>query len=207
MAETRVLGDRYEIKSLLGTGGMASVYLGTDRVLDRPVAVKVLSRQFANDATFVERFRREAQAAAALNHPNVVSVFDTGSDGDIQYIVMEYVQGRSLSDIIRDEGPLLPERAAEIAEGVAAGLSFAHRAGLVHRDIKPANVMITPTGDVKVMDFGIARAQTADSLTRTESVLGTATYFSPEQAKGEGVDARSDIYALGCVLNEMLTGR
>jgi eukaryotic-like serine/threonine-protein kinase len=207
MAQTRILGDRYEIRSLLGTGGMASVYLGYDRVLDRPVAVKVLSRQFANDATFVERFRREAQAAAALNHPNVVSVFDTGSDGDIHYIVMEYVQGRTLSDIIRDEGPLLPERAAEIAEGMAAALSFAHRAGLVHRDVKPANVMITPSGDVKVMDFGIARAQTGDSLTRTESVLGTATYFSPEQAKGEAVDARSDIYALGVVLNEMLTGR
>jgi eukaryotic-like serine/threonine-protein kinase len=207
MAETRVLGDRYEIRSLLGTGGMASVYLGTDRVLDRPVAVKVLARQFAGDASFVERFRREAQAAAALNHPNVVSVYDTGDDGDVHYIVMEYVQGRTLADVIRDEGPLLPQRAAEIAEGVAAALAFAHRAGLVHRDVKPANVMITPTGDVKVMDFGIARAQTGDSLTRTESVLGTATYFSPEQAKGEGVDARSDIYALGCVLWEMLAGR
>jgi serine/threonine-protein kinase len=207
MAETRVLGDRYEIRSLLGTGGMASVYLGTDRVLDRPVAVKVLARQFAADASFVERFRREAQSAAGLNHPNIVSVFDTGSDGDVHYIVMEYVQGHTLADVIRDQGPLLPERAAEIAEGVAAALAFAHRAGLVHRDVKPANVMITSTGDVKVMDFGIARAQAGDSLTRTESVLGTATYFSPEQAKGEGVDARSDIYALGCVLFEMLAGR
>src|SRR5437899_2878717 len=207
MAETRRLGERYEIGSLLGSGGMASVYLGTDRVLNRPVAIKVLARQFAGDATFVERFRREAQAAAALNHPNVVSVFDTGSDGDVHYIVMEYVQGRTLADLNRDEGPLLPERAAEIAEGVAAALAFSHRAGLVHRDVKPANVMITPAGDVKVMDFGIARAQAADSLTRTESVLGTATYFSPEQATGEGVDARSDIYALGCVLYEMLTGR
>jgi serine/threonine-protein kinase len=207
MAETRVLGNRYEIRSLLGTGGMASVYLGTDRVLDRPVAVKVLARQFAGDASFVERFRREAQAAAGLNHPNLVSVFDTGSDGDIHYIVMEYVQGRTLADVIRDEGPLHPQRAAEVAEGVAAALAFAHRAGLVHRDVKPANVMITTSGDVKVMDFGIARAQSGDSLTRTESVLGTATYFSPEQAKGESVDARSDIYALGCVLWEMLGGR
>jgi len=206
MAQQTVLGGRYEVTSLLGRGGMASVYLATDRVLGRQVAVKVLSKQFAADASFVERFRREAQAAASLSHPNVVGVYDTGSDGNVHYIVMEYVQGRTLADIIRAEGPLLPERAAEIAGGVAAALAFSHRAGIVHRDVKPANIMITRSGDIKVMDFGIARAQAGDSLTRTQTVLGTATYFSPEQAQGESVDARSDIYALGCVLYEMMTG-
>jgi serine/threonine-protein kinase len=185
---------------------MAKVFKGQDRVLDRTVAVKVLSPQFAGDDQFVARFRREAQAAAALNHGNIVSVFDTGSQGDIHYIVMEYVQGRTLRDIIRNEGPLLPERAAEIAHAVAGALAAAHQAGLVHRDIKPGNIMLTPTGEVKVMDFGIARTATGDTLTQTAAVLGTASYLSPEQAQGEPVDARSDIYSLGCVLYEMLSG-
>jgi predicted Ser/Thr protein kinase len=202
---TRLLGGRYEIHSVLGRGGMAEVYLGTDRVLGRQVAVKVLERQFARDASFVARFRREAQSAAALNHPNVVNVFDTGSDDGTHFIVMEYVQGKTLSQVIKD-APLLPERAVEIAQAVAEALAFAHENGIIHRDVKPGNIMLTQSGDVKVMDFGIARATTSESLTQTATVLGTATYFSPEQAQGAPVDARSDVYSLGCVLYEMLTG-
>ena len=202
----QVLSDRYEIDSVLGQGGMAEVYLGRDKVLGRPVAVKVLGSQFARDRPFVVRFRREAQAAAALNHPNVVSVFDTGSDDGTHFIVMEYVQGKTLAQVLREGGRILPERAAEIAQAVAEALAFAHAAGIIHRDVKPGNIMLTPSGDVKVMDFGIARATTSETLTATATVLGTATYFSPEQAQGEPVDARSDIYSLGCVLYEMLTG-
>jgi beta-lactam-binding protein with PASTA domain/predicted Ser/Thr protein kinase len=202
----RVLGDRYEVEGVLGQGGMAKVFKSRDRILGRPVAVKVLSPQFAGDQQFVARFRREAQAAAGLNHPNIVSVFDTGSQGDVHYIVMEYVEGRTLRDVIRSEGPLMPERAAEIAAAVARALSAAHQTGLVHRDIKPGNIMITSDGQVKVMDFGIARTATGDTLTQTAAVLGTASYLSPEQAQGEPVDARSDIYSLGCVLYEMLIG-
>src|SRR4051812_44313564 len=185
---------------------MAQVYRGTDTVLNRTVAIKVLGPQYAQDEGFVERFRREAQAAARLNHPNVVSVFDTGSDGPVHYIVMEYVAGRTLAEGVKAEGHLMPERAAEIAAQVATALSFAHAAGIVHRDVKPGNIMITPGGEVKVMDFGIARAASAEPLTQTATVLGTASYLSPEQAQGEPVDARSDIYSLGIVLYEMLTG-
>jgi beta-lactam-binding protein with PASTA domain/predicted Ser/Thr protein kinase len=203
----RVLGDRYEVEQLLGQGGMARVFRGTDRVLNRTVAVKVLSPQFASDDQFVARFRREAQAAAALNHPNIVSVYDTGDQSDVHYIVMEYVEGRTLRDVIRQEGPILPERASEIGQAVARALAAAHEAGLVHRDIKPGNIMLTRDGQVKVMDFGIARTSTGDTLTQTAAVLGTASYLSPEQAQGSTVDARSDIYSLGCVLYEMLTGR
>jgi predicted Ser/Thr protein kinase len=205
MADQKVLGGRYEIDSVLGQGGMAEVYLGTDRLLGRRVAVKVLGSHFARDTSFVTRFRREAQAAAALNHPNVVSVFDTGSDDGTHYIVLEYIQGKTLARVIREDAPLLPQRAVEIVDSVAAGISFAHRNGIIHRDIKPGNIMLTPSGDVKVMDFGIARATASDSITQTATVLGTAAYFSPEQAQGGPVDARSDIYSLGCVLYEMLT--
>jgi eukaryotic-like serine/threonine-protein kinase len=205
--QKRVLAGRYEIDALLGQGGMARVFRGTDRVLDRTVAIKVLSPQFADDDQFVTRFRREAQAAAGLNHPNIVSVYDTGDQGDVHFIVMEYIEGRTLRDVIRSEGPLLPERAAEIGEAVARALSTAHQAGLVHRDIKPGNIMLTRDGEVKVMDFGIARTSTGDTLTQTAAVLGTASYLSPEQAQGLTVDARSDLYSLGCVLYEMLTAR
>ena len=203
----RVLNGRYEIEELLGQGGMARVFRGTDGVLGRNVAVKVLSPQYAGDDQFVARFRREAQAAAGLNHPNIVSVYDTGSQGDVHYIVMEYVEGRTLRDVIRQEGPILPERVSEIGQAVARALAAAHEAGLVHRDIKPGNIMLTRDGEVKVMDFGIARTSTGDTLTQTAAVLGTASYLSPEQAQGAAVDARSDIYSLGCVLYEMLTGR
>ncbi|TMK78384.1 MAG: Stk1 family PASTA domain-containing Ser/Thr kinase, partial [Actinobacteria bacterium] len=206
LAKGTVLASRYALDGLLGHGGMADVYHGTDQVLGRQVAVKVLGPQFARDQSFVARFRREAQAAAALNHPNLVSVFDTGSDDGTHYIVMEYVAGTTLAKVIRDEGPLPADRAATIALAVTRALAFAHRAGLVHRDVKPANIMLSSEGAVKVMDFGIARTTNGESLTQTAAVLGTATYFSPEQAQGEAVDARSDIYALGCVLFEMLTG-
>jgi beta-lactam-binding protein with PASTA domain/tRNA A-37 threonylcarbamoyl transferase component Bud32 len=203
----RVLNGRYEIEELLGQGGMARVFRGTDTVLGRRVAIKVLSPQYAGDHQFVARFRREAQAAAALNHPNIVSVYDTGDQGDVHYIVMEYVEGRTIRDVLRQEGPILSDRAAEIGQAVCRALAAAHQAGLVHRDIKPGNVMLTRDGEVKVMDFGIARTSTGDTLTQTAAVLGTASYLSPEQAQGSAVDARSDIYSLGCVLYEMVTGR
>ncbi|HEX9891878.1 MAG TPA: Stk1 family PASTA domain-containing Ser/Thr kinase [Actinomycetota bacterium] len=203
----RVLAGRYQIEGAVGEGGMAKVFRGTDTVLGRTVAVKVLAPQFARDGQFVERFRREAQASAGLNHPNIVSVFDTGSENGIHYIVMEFLEGRTLKQVIAEEGRLHPDRASEIAEGVAKALGAAHAQGLVHRDVKPGNIMLTPQGEVKVMDFGIARVTTGEALTQTATVLGTASYFSPEQAKGEAVDARSDIYAVGCVLYEMLTGR
>src|SRR5579875_1077405 len=204
----RVFSERYELTHLVARGGMAEVYRAQDRLLDRPVALKVLFPELSVDRAFVERFRREAQAAARLSHPNIVPVFDWGEDAGAYFIVMEYVEGRPLSAVLRESGPLDPARAAEIASQVAAALASAHRHGVVHRDIKPGNVLITDDGQVKVTDFGIARAvNTEDSLTQTGAVMGTATYFSPEQAEGLGVDARSDIYSLGVVLFEMLTGR
>ncbi len=205
-----MFNDRYEMHRRLARGGMSDVYLAKDLLLDRPVAVKVLFPEFAKDPTFVERFRREAQAAANLNHPNIVAVYDWGQQSGTYFIVMEYIEGRSLSDIVRTDGPLHPRRAAEITADVAAALGFAHRNGVVHRDIKPGNILISPSGQVKVADFGIAQAITGGTeanLTQAGAVMGTATYFSPEQAQGKTVDPRSDLYSLGCVLYEMLTTR
>ncbi len=204
-----VFNGRYELHRQVARGGMADVYLARDLLLDRPVAVKVLFDEFADDPNFVERFRREAQAAANLNHPNIVSVYDWGEEGGTYFIVMEYVEGRSLAEIIRTEGPLHPDRAADIATDVTAALGFAHRNGLVHRDVKPGNVLVTPSGQVKVADFGIATAIAGaqHDLTQAGTVMGTATYFSPEQAQGRQVDPRSDLYSLGVVLYEMLLGR
>ncbi len=203
-----VLNGRYELHRRIARGGMADVFLAKDQLLDRPVAVKVLFPQYAAEPTFVARFRREAQAAANLNHPNIVAVYDWGEHQGTYFIVMEYVEGRTLADIIAAEGPLHPERAADIASEVAVALSFAHRNGTVHRDVKPGNIMITQAGQIKVADFGIARAfgGSDDELTQTGSVMGTATYFSPEQAQGRTVDPRSDLYSLGVVLFEMVVG-
>jgi len=204
----RVLSGRYELSHLVARGGMAEVYRARDQLLDRPVALKVLFPELSVDRSFVERFRREAQAAANLSHPNIVPVFDWGEDSGTYFIVMEFVDGRALSSILRTAGPLHPDRAAEIAADVAGALAYAHRHGVVHRDVKPGNVLITEEGTIKVTDFGIARAvNTEESLTQTGAVMGTATYFSPEQAEGMGVDSRSDIYSLGVVLFEMVTGR
>ncbi len=206
----QTFGGRYSVIERAGTGGMAEVYRANDNLLGRVVAVKVLSARLSTDETFVERFHREAKAVANLNHPNVVSLYDFGADGTTYYIVMEYIDGKSLADIIQADGPLMPERAAEIAIDVSRALERAHQAGLVHRDIKSSNIMLNSSGQTKVTDFGIARALSRDGeqdMTQTGMVIGTAAYLSPEQAQGNPVDQRSDVYSLGCVLYEMLGGR
>ncbi|MEU6535594.1 Stk1 family PASTA domain-containing Ser/Thr kinase [Streptomyces sp. NPDC047000] len=213
MEEPRRLGGRYELGQVLGRGGMAEVYLAHDTRLGRTVAVKTLRVDLARDPSFQARFRREAQSAASLNHPAIVAVYDTGEDYidgvSIPYIVMEYVEGSTLRELLHSGRRLLPERSMEMTIGILQGLEYAHRSGIVHRDIKPANVMLTRTGQVKVMDFGIARAMgdSGMTMTQTAAVIGTAQYLSPEQAKGEQVDARSDLYSTGCLLYELLTVR
>ncbi|HEX7354798.1 MAG TPA: Stk1 family PASTA domain-containing Ser/Thr kinase [Mycobacteriales bacterium] len=208
MPDDRLYGGRYELGEELGFGGMAEVFRARDTRLGRDVAVKVLRADLARDPAFLQRFQREAQAAANLNHANIVGVYDTGEQDGVPYIVMELVTGRTLRDVIANDGRLLPRRALEIVGEICAALDYSHRQGIVHRDIKPANVMLTPSGDVKVMDFGIARAASAASatMTQTAQILGTAQYLSPEQARGEHVDGRSDIYSTGCLLYELLTG-
>jgi beta-lactam-binding protein with PASTA domain len=212
MAGLRMLGGRYELGDLLGYGGMAEVHRSRDLRLDRDVAIKVLRTDFLRDNGFQSRFRREAQNAASLNHPAIVAVYDTGdeptADGSLPYIVMEFVEGRTLKEVLNDEGRLMPQRALEVVADACSALEFSHRNGIVHRDIKPANVMMTRGGAVKVMDFGIARALAAgaSTMTQTSAVIGTAQYLSPEQARGESVDARSDVYSTGCMLYELLVG-
>ena len=218
MSEGRMLGDRYEIGEVIGRGGMAEVHEARDLRLGRRVAVKILRTDLARDPSFQARFRREAQSAASLNHPNIVAVYDTGEDAletddgrrvVVPFIVMEFVDGMTLRQLLASGRRLLPERALEITAGTLAALDYAHRHGIVHRDIKPGNVMLTRAGDVKVMDFGIARAlnDATSAMTATSAVMGTAQYLSPEQARGEVVDARSDLYSAGVLLYELLTGR
>jgi beta-lactam-binding protein with PASTA domain len=214
----RLLGGRYQVGELIGRGGMAEVHAGHDTRLGRTVAIKMLRSDLARDPAFLARFRREAQSAAGLNHPAIVAVYDSGEDHETEsggatvalpYIVMEYVEGKTLREILTEKKVMDPAEAARVTEGVLAALSYSHRMGIVHRDIKPANVMLTPFGEIKVMDFGIARAiaDSAATMTQTQSVIGTAQYLSPEQAQGNPVDARSDLYSTGCLLYELLTGR
>ena len=214
----RLLGGRYQVGELIGRGGMAEVHAGHDTRLGRTVAIKMLRSDLARDPSFLARFRREAQSAAGLNHPAIVAVNDSGEDENTEsggatvalpYIVMEYVEGHTLREILTEKTVVDPAEAARVTEGILDALSYSHRMGIVHRDIKPANVMLTPAGEVKVMDFGIARAlaDTAATMTQTQSVIGTAQYLSPEQAQGNPVDARSDLYSTGCLLYELLTGR
>src|SRR5580693_1609639 len=215
MTQPRLLGDRYELDGVVGRGGMAEVYRARDLRLDRVVAIKTLRTDLARDQTFQARFRREAQSAASLNNPSIVAVYDTGEDEDVAtgipvpYIVMEFVDGRTVRDLLQSDHRLLPERSLEIIDGVLGALDYSHQSGIVHRDIKPGNVMVTRNGDIKVMDFGIARAMSDNqaTMTQTAQVIGTAQYLSPEQARGERVDARSDLYSTGCLMYELLTGR
>jgi eukaryotic-like serine/threonine-protein kinase len=211
MTTPQHLSDRYELGEILGFGGMSEVHLARDLRLHRDVAIKVLRADLARDPSFYLRFRREAQNAAALNHPAIVAVYDTGeaetANGPLPYIVMEYVDGVTLRDIVHTEGPMPSKRAIEVIADACQALNFSHQHGIIHRDVKPANIMISKSGAVKVMDFGIARALAdANSVTQTAAVIGTAQYLSPEQARGEKVDARSDVYSLGCVLYEIVTG-
>ena len=205
MTDQQVIDERYDLIEKLGSGGMADVYLAEDRQLGRKVAIKLLHQRFAEDAEFVERFRREASAAAGLQHPHVVSVYDRGQVGDTYYIAMEYLEGRSLKQIVNDEAPLEPARAIELVTQVLKAARFAHKRGIIHRDLKPHNVIVDDEDRAKVTDFGIARAGASD-MTQTGSIMGTAQYLSPEQAQGHPVSAASDLYSVGIILYELLTG-
>src|SRR5487761_819431 len=213
MTQPRLLGDRYELDGVVGRGGMAEVYRARDLRLDRTVAIKTLRTDLARDQTLQARFRREAQSTASLNNPSIVAVYDTGEDWasgvPVPFIVMEFVDGRTVRDLLIEGRRVLPEWTLEIVSGVLRALEYSHQAGIVHRDIKPGNVMVTRNGDIKVMDFGIARAMSdaQATMTQTAQVIGTAQYLSPEQARGERVDARSDLYSAGCLLYELMTGR
>ena len=203
-----LIGGRYGLRDPLGSGGMAEVFLAHDEILERDVALKILKEQYADDEGFVERFRREARSAASLNHPNIVRIYDWGGteNGEASYIAMEYAPGGTLEDRILEDGPLLPYKAVEVASQIAEALGFAHERGVIHRDIKPQNILLSALGDAKVGDFGLARVASSTSLSQTSLVVGTASYMSPEQAMGGPADPRSDLYSLGVVLYEMLTG-
>lgn len=215
---TSLAGGRYQLGQLVGRGGMAEVHVATDTRLGRTVAVKIMRADFATDSIFLERFRREAHSVAQMNNPNIVNIYDSGEEtvttetGEIEhlpYLVMEYVKGQTLRDILKVNGALSQRDAEQVMMGVLNALEYSHRMGIIHRDIKPGNIMISEQGVVKVMDFGIARAidDSAATMTQSQGVVGTAQYLSPEQARGESVDMRSDLYSAGCVLYEMLTGR
>ncbi len=209
MGEKNVLAGRYELIEKIGDGGMAIVYKAKDRLLKRLIAVKILKPEFVQDAKFVENFRRESHAAASLSHPNIVSIYDVGQEGNVNYIVMELVNGRTLNELIKEEAPMSHVRATEIAKQVASGLAAAHKKGIIHRDVKPHNILMTEDGVAKITDFGIAKAVSNTTIVDAtkENVMGSVHYFSPEQAKGAKVNEKSDIYSLGIVLYEMLTGR
>ena len=215
---TSLAGGRYQLGQLVGRGGMAEVHVALDTRLGRTVAVKIMRADFANDKIFLERFRREAHSVAQMNNPNIVNIYDsgeevvateTGQTEHLPYLVMEYVKGQTLRDILKVNGALSQRDAEQVMMGVLNALEYSHRMGIIHRDIKPGNIMISEQGVVKVMDFGIARAldDSAATMTQSQGVVGTAQYLSPEQARGESVDMRSDLYSAGCVLYEMLTGR
>src|SRR5438874_5940296 len=201
-----VIADRYELEELVGTGGMSSVFKARDRMLDRNVALKILHEHYLDDDEYVERFRREARAVAQLSHPNIVTVIDRGEANGRQFIVFEYIDGSTLKEVVEARGPLPVREAVELAIGIARGLAFAHANGLVHRDVKPQNVLLNGDGKPKVTDFGIARSLDVAGVTQTGTVLGTSQYIAPEQASGQPVDAQSDVYSLGAVLYELLTG-
>ncbi|WP_235920416.1 Stk1 family PASTA domain-containing Ser/Thr kinase [Heliomicrobium gestii] len=203
----RIFGNRYEIVELLGGGGMAQVFKGWDRLLQRAVTVKILRENLCSDEEFVRRFHREAQAVAGLSHPNIVNVYDVGREGEIDYIVMEFIDGPTLKEVIRSRAPLPPEETVELAKQICDALEHAHERGIVHRDIKPHNILLTRTGRVKVTDFGIARSVTQSTMTMDRSIVGSVHYLSPEQARGLPVDDKSDIYALGVVMYELLSGQ